>query len=143
MGGFEIDPRISAETILLGHMTLCELRLVDDMRWQWLILVPRVPQVTELHELDSEQLSELAREIAATAGTLQALTGCDKLNYGALGNVVSQLHIHVVARNRGDENWPGPIWGHGVPLRYDKEAGLKFGRRVAVAVLGKADIGGD
>ncbi|MEX0345626.1 MAG: HIT domain-containing protein [Rhizobiaceae bacterium] len=99
-------------------LELCELRLMNDSRWPWLLLIPQRTGVTEIHDLDPLDQSMLAIETGMAANMLQSMTGCDKINSGALGNVVSQLHVHVVARNEHDPNWPGPVWGHGEKIPY-------------------------
>ncbi len=99
-------------------LELCELRLMKDSRWPWLLLIPQRAGVTEVHELDPLHQSMLAVETGLVGAMLISVTGCDKINTGALGNVVPQLHVHVVARKEGDPNWPGPVWGYGQAKTY-------------------------
>ena len=94
-------------------MTLTRVLLMNDARWPWLILVPRREGVVELTDLDAADRTQLIEEAASAAGFLKAHTGAHKINLGALGNIVRQLHLHVVARAAGDPAWPGPVWGHG------------------------------
>lgn len=112
--GFELDRRLDADSVPLLWLSLCELRLMDDRRWPWLILVPQRAGIFEIHDLTPLDQTMLAFEATLVAETLKATTGCAKINTGALGNVVRQLHVHVVARSPGDPGWPGPVWGHGV-----------------------------
>lgn len=116
---FVLDRRLAWDSEHVLRLELCELRLLNDCRWPWLLLVPQRPGMEELHELEPLDRAMLALEAGLAAATLKAMTGCLKINTGALGNVVRQLHIHVVARKEGDPNWPGPVWGHGKPQPYE------------------------
>ncbi len=102
-------------------LSLCELRLMNDRRWPWLMLVPQRPNIVELHELTPLDQTMLVFETNTVAQTLKQLTDCQKINTGALGNMVPQLHVHVVARNEGDPGWPGPVWGYGAAEPYRAE----------------------
>lgn len=110
---FVLDPRLAADTLPLGTLELCELRLMDDARYPWVVLVPQRPALVEVLDLDEAARTGLWREVHKVAEALKAVSPCDKLNLATLGNVVPQLHIHVVARRRDDPAWPGPVWGHG------------------------------
>jgi diadenosine tetraphosphate (Ap4A) HIT family hydrolase len=103
---FELDPRLERDTVPVLWLGLCELRLMDDSRWPWLILVPQRPGITELHDLTPLDQTMLIFEANTVSQALKRVTSCRKINAGALGNVVSQLHYHVVARNEKDPNWP-------------------------------------
>jgi diadenosine tetraphosphate (Ap4A) HIT family hydrolase len=116
---FRIDQKLAADSTPIGRLLLCDLRLMNDARWPWLILVPRRNRVTEIFELSEEDMAATFRETALAAAALKAVTSCEKINVGALGNVVRQLHIHVVARQSGDANWPRPVWGFGAPVPHD------------------------
>ncbi len=126
---FEIDPRLLANSVALSPMALSDLRLMDDARFPWLLLIPRVPGATELNDLDVGQRAVLIEEIAAVGVMVRSLGQAlgrpiDKLNTAALGNVTAQLHIHVVGRRRDDPLWPDPIWGRGAPVaRVEGETG--------------------
>ncbi|WGD29979.1 HIT domain-containing protein [Ancylobacter sp. WKF20] len=111
--GFGLDPRLEADTFPVGDLSLCTVRLMNDARFPWLILVPRQPDLAELIDLDDAARAQLTTEIDAASRVLKAATGCDKLNVAALGNMVRQLHIHVIARFTSDAAWPGPVWGVG------------------------------
>lgn len=108
---FTLDPRLSADTAEVGDLALCRVLLMDDARFPWLILVPRRPNLTEITDLSEAEAVALWQEIRLATGVMLALSKPDKVNIGALGNVVSQLHVHVVGRFRSDPAWPGPVWG--------------------------------
>lgn len=110
-----LDARLANDTLPLGQTALSHVLLARDGRWPWIILVPRRQDVAELHELSPQDLSTLMQEVATTSRSLQQATGCHKVNVAAIGNIVRQLHVHVVARHKTDAAWPGPIWGVGVP----------------------------
>jgi diadenosine tetraphosphate (Ap4A) HIT family hydrolase len=121
---FALDPRLAADTRAVISLPLCDVRLMDDARYAWLVLVPRRADVAEVTDLDADDQARLWREVASAASALRAAVPCDKLNIGALGNIVRQLHVHVVARRVGDAAWPGPVWGHGEAVAYtDERAG--------------------
>jgi diadenosine tetraphosphate (Ap4A) HIT family hydrolase len=108
---FTLDPRLAADTVEVGDLALCRVLLMDDARFPWLILVPRRPEVSEITALSEADADGLWREVRIAARVMQALSNPDKINVGALGNVVAQLHVHVVGRFRSDPAWPGPVWG--------------------------------
>lgn len=118
---FKLDPRLNNDTLPIGQLELCEIRLINDCRWPWLVLVPMYDGLSEIFDLDPTQQDLLSRETSAVASMLKELTGAAKINTGALGNIVRQLHVHVVARQENDANWPGPVWGFGSPVTYDKK----------------------
>jgi diadenosine tetraphosphate (Ap4A) HIT family hydrolase len=95
---------------------------MNDARYPWLVLVPRRANLVELHDLDAADRAVVIEEIARAGSGLKALTGAAKINTGALGNLVPQLHIHVVARKPGDAAWPGPVWGQGATVPYEPAA---------------------
>lgn len=119
---FTLHPKLAADTVSLGQSQLCELRLMDDSHWPWVLLVPRVPDIREIYQLPGPQQLRLAEESALLGeGMMQAFAG-DKLNVAALGNVVPQLHLHHIVRFEGDPAWPGPVWGTMTPTRYTRQA---------------------
>lgn len=95
---------------------------MDDMRFPWLVLVPRIAGAVEWFDLDEADQHAVLDETSHAARLLRGQSGCDKINIGALGNIVRQLHVHVVARSRGDAAWPGPVWGSGEAKRFDAAA---------------------
>ena len=113
MSDFQPDERLARDSDLLTKIGLCELRLMKDKRWPWLVLVPQRTNVSEIFELTPLDQAMLTFETVLVAEALKKVTGATKINTGALGNIVRQLHVHVVARSEGDANWPGPVWGHG------------------------------
>ncbi|NUO72925.1 MAG: HIT domain-containing protein [Frateuria sp.] len=120
--GFLLDPRLSADTRPVARLDLCEARLMDDARFAWLVLVPQRAGLVEVADLTPSERTLLWHEVDRAGAALQAVATCDKLNLGALGNVVRQLHVHVVARREGDAAWPGPVWGSGAAVPYDPTA---------------------
>ena len=128
--GFALDPRLRADTCHVAMLPLCELRLMDDARYPWLILVPRRAGMVEIADLAETEQRQLWQEANQAAAALRAVAACDKLNLGALGNSVRQLHLHVVARTEGDAAWPGPVWGSGAAVPYD--AGMLAARMDAL-----------
>jgi len=117
---FQVDPRILASSAELDELRLCQARLQLDRRWPWIVLVPKRPGLIELDDLALKDRERLLSEIAAAGRAVRAVgvaLGFDveKLNVGALGNVVSQLHVHVVGRRHDDPAWPCPVWGFGQP----------------------------
>lgn len=113
---FALDPRLEADTRHVATLPLCELRLMDDARFAWLVLVPRRADMVEVADLAEAEQQQLWREASRAGAALRATAPCDKLNLGALGNIVRQLHLHVVARTQGDAAWPGPVWGSGAAV---------------------------
>lgn len=121
---FQLDPRLDADTLPVMELALCSLRLMNDQRWPWLILVPRIAGACEVHDLQETEQTLIALESAAAGRVLAQVTDCEKINTAAIGNIVRQLHVHVIARKPGDANWPGPVWGFGVREPYDKAAAM-------------------
>lgn len=119
---FDLHPQLAADTLLVGELQLSRLLLTNDNRFPWLILVPRAEDARDLIDLSRDDQVTLLDEIDTTSRALKRLTKSDKLNVAALGNMVPQLHIHVVARHTTDAAWPGPIWGVGTPVPYSCEA---------------------
>ena len=111
-----LHPQLAAETFAVGDLTLSRVLLMNDTNYPWLVLVPRQAGAVEIIDLDDAEQAQLMREIALAAGVLKDVTACGKLNIAAIGNVVAQLHVHIVARRRGDAAWPRPVWG-AVPAR--------------------------
>ena len=128
--GFEIDPRLAADSAFIADGPLSQVRLIDDTRFPWLVLVPRVPGAEEWIDLTGDQQRLLLAEINLAGRLLRGLGPVHKLNIGALGNVVRQLHVHVVARQEGDAAWPGPVWGSGPALRHPEAERLALVARL-------------
>ncbi|MEE7560870.1 HIT family protein, partial [Xanthomonas sp. Kuri4-2] len=117
MSGFVLDPRLAADSVFVADGPLSQVRLMDDTRFPWLLLVPRVADASEWIDLDGGQQRLLLAEINQLSQLLRAEPGVAKLNLGALGNIVRQLHLHLVGRHEGDAAWPGPVWGSGPAQR--------------------------
>ena len=130
---FELDARLAGDTVVVGDLPLCRVLLMRDQRFAWLVLVPRQAGLVEVSDLAEADRVALWREVDQAGSALRAVAPCDKLNIGALGNIVRQLHVHVVARVEGDAAWPGPVWGSGKAEPYaDVDA---FAERVRRALL--------
>ena len=111
MSNWQLHPQLADDTTPVIELPLCEVRLMDDANHPWLVLVPRVAGITEIIDLDAAQRLQLSEEIDTSCGALRMLFKPDKLNVAALGNMVPQLHVHVIARYRSDIAWPRPVWG--------------------------------
>jgi diadenosine tetraphosphate (Ap4A) HIT family hydrolase len=131
---FELDERLARDSDLITVLGLCQLRLLKDSRWPWLMLVPQRAGMSEVFELAPLDQALLTFETNSVAAALRTVTGATKINVGALGNIVRQLHVHVVARFEGDPNWPGPIWGFGKPEPYDDNPRQIFINKLAEAL---------
>lgn len=131
---FRLDPQLERDTASLAAWPLSRVLLMRDARYPWLILVPARDGLVELHDLDGPDRALLIEEIARASRALAALTAPDKINVGALGNIVRQLHIHVVARRAGDPAWPGPVWGHGAAVPYGETALAEIRDRLVAAL---------
>ena len=118
MTDFVLDPRLAADSAFIADGPLSQVRLMDDTRFPWLVLVPRVNGVSEWLELDGGQQRLLLAEINQAGQLIRAQPGVEKLNIGALGNIVRQLHVHLIGRHEGDPAWPGPVWGQGAAARH-------------------------
>ena len=118
MTGFAVDPVIISLTHVIGDWPLSRAFLYDDSRYAWGLLVPRRPGVIEICDLVPEDQAQLTVEIVKLSRIVRALPGVEKLNVGNLGNLVPQLHVHVIGRCKDDPAWPGPVWGHSDPVRY-------------------------
>ena len=119
---FELDPRLAADTFLVGETPLNQVLLMNDARYPWLILVPRRGDTTEPFELSEADQAQLWRESMRLGQAMKAHFAADKLNIAALGNQVAQLHVHHVARFHTDDAWPGPVWGVGSAVPYSDAA---------------------
>ena len=119
---FALHPRLAADTALIADLELSRALLMNDRRYPWVVLVPRVPDAREVHRLDPETQTLLWRETTDVASALDTLYGPDKMNIGAIGNLVPQLHVHVVARRADDATWPQPVWGVGEAEPYGEAA---------------------
>jgi diadenosine tetraphosphate (Ap4A) HIT family hydrolase len=120
--GWTLDPQLERDTTAIGDMALCRVLLSRDANYPWLLLVPRRRGTVEIIDLRASEQTQLMTEIADVSLALKTVTSCDKLNVAAIGNVVAQLHVHVVARTRGDAAWPKPVWNAAAPRDYEAAA---------------------
>lgn len=134
MAAFELDDRLSGDSDLVVTLGLCQLRMMNDRRWPWLILVPQRPGIEELFELKPLDQALLTFETNLAAEALKKVTDATKVNIGALGNVVRQLHVHVIARRENDANWPGPVWGFGAREPYGADEKKALIEKIAKAL---------
>jgi len=119
---FALDPRLASDTSLVGDLPLSRALLMNDARYPWLILVPRRAGLIEITDLAPDQRAQLIEETALVAAAISELPEVEKVNLGALGNIVRQLHVHVLGRRAGDMAWPGPVWGKGTAEPYEAAA---------------------
>ena len=129
---FALHPRLQADSIPIGELTLSAALLVNDARFPWLMLVPQRANVSELTDLTDADSSMLMQELRVATRVMLALAQPDKVNVGALGNVVPQLHVHVIGRYRSDPAWPNPVWGFGTPEPYPDHAAAALVDRAAI-----------
>ena len=119
---FDLDGRLEADSIFIADGQLSQFRLMNDSRYPWLVLVPKVVNANEWVDLPQQDQQILLSEINTAAKLLREQFDCEKINIGALGNIVRQLHVHVIARTSNDEAWPGPVWGQGKVKTYSAAA---------------------
>ena len=119
MGTFKLDGRLEADSRPISVLGLCQLRLMNDCRFPWVLLIPQRPDMEEIFQLSPLDQTLLTFEAVETAKALKQVTQCAKINVAALGNQVRQLHVHVIARHADDPAWPGPVWGVGKAEAYD------------------------
>ncbi|AAY36452.1 MULTISPECIES: HIT domain-containing protein [Pseudomonas] len=118
---FVLDSRLQQDTLPIGDFPLCRLLLSNDSHYPWFILVPRRAEITEVFQLSAADQVQLWQETTALSRVLNELFDADKINVAALGNVVSQLHMHVIVRKRDDAAWPAPVWGKQAAIAYTDE----------------------
>jgi diadenosine tetraphosphate (Ap4A) HIT family hydrolase len=125
MSGWSLHPQLEHDTVLVGDLALCRVLAIDDADYPWLVLVPRRAGAIEFADLGADA-ARLMDEILLASRVLKNVTRCDKLNVAAIGNVVPQLHVHIVARWKTDPLWPKPVWGHVSPRPGDAAAFERF-----------------
>ncbi len=116
---WSLHPQLVRDTVPVGDLALTRVLLAKDSNYPWLILVPRRPNLSEIFDLAETERVQLLTEVTDAARVLKRIAECEKLNIAALGNVVAQLHVHVIARRHGDAAWPKPVWGAAPPAAYD------------------------
>lgn len=131
---FALDPRLQNDTRRAASLELCDVLLMNDARFPWLVLVPRKPGMVEICDLTPDDQALLWQEVTRASHALRSIEPFDKLNLGALGNMVRQLHVHVVGRRERDAAWPGPVWGSGAAVPYGDEVLASMLRTVHAAI---------
>jgi diadenosine tetraphosphate (Ap4A) HIT family hydrolase len=126
MSEFELHPQLARDCRLIGDLTLCRALLLDDARYPWVVLVPRLASVREIYELDRVARVQLMEESCRVGHWMMQAFAGEKLNVGALGNLVPQLHLHHVVRRADDPAWPGPVWGHSAAVPYEPLEGERM-----------------
>jgi diadenosine tetraphosphate (Ap4A) HIT family hydrolase len=116
---FTLDPRLAADTLAVCDLPLSSVRLMNDSRFPWIILVPRRAGASELIDLEPADRLRLWDEVANASRAIAGIANPKKLNVAAIGNIVAQLHVHIVARREDDAAWPKPVWGVGIAEPYD------------------------
>lgn len=119
---FSLHPTLKADTFFIGRCGISNLHLMNDSRYPWLILVPALDGLSELHDLSARDYADVTGQIQRLSDQLKSHFKADKINVGALGNMVPQLHIHIIARFKNDPAWPGPVWGHSAAAPYTDAA---------------------
>ena len=123
---WSLHTRLKEDTIDIGDLPLCRVLVIKDAHYPWLLLVPRRPETIEIIDLNEVEQAQLMAEISRVGRALKETTKCEKLNIAALGNVVPQLHVHIIARRSSDAAWPRPVWGVMPPLAHDAEEVQRF-----------------
>jgi diadenosine tetraphosphate (Ap4A) HIT family hydrolase len=131
---FLLDPRLERDTQFICELDLCQVRLLNDSRFPWLVLVPRLVDANEINDLEEHDALTLMSEARRCAAALKTCVPCDKINIAALGNKVRQLHVHVIARVEGDAAWPGAVWDKGDAIPYADDKAAELRRRIAAAL---------
>lgn len=116
---FELHPNLEKDTIEICDLEISKALLMNDARFLWVILVPKIEGAIEWHDLSQDNQTKAFEETMAVSKILKSLSAAKKINIGALGNMVPQLHIHIIARNENDAAWPGPVWGNGKAVPYE------------------------
>ncbi|MCY1350301.1 HIT domain protein [compost metagenome] len=133
---FALDSRLQQDTLPVGDFPLCRLLLMNEARYPWFILVPRREEVSEVFQLDVADQRQLWQETTFLAETLKDSFAADKMNIATLGNVVGQLHMHVIVRRRDDAAWPAPVWGKFAAQPYGGEQVAAIRSRLRLVLAG-------
>lgn len=137
---FALHPRLAADTVTIGRFTLSRVLLMNDARYPWCILVPERPGLCEIHQLTAADQVQLIRESSLLAACLVKTFAAHKMNVAALGNVVTQLHLHHVVRYRDDAAWPAPVWGRGEAVPYAAANIVAVRDRIAAVLAGEGFV---
>ncbi|MCH4812513.1 HIT domain-containing protein [Vreelandella neptunia] len=136
MNNFTLDARLAADTLPVAELPLSRVLLMNDARYPWVILVPRHAAISEVFELSAHDQQQLWREATQLGEAMKTALGGDKINIASLGNVVSQLHVHVVVRRHTDATWPAPVWGNGSAESYDQESQAQLREQLQTLING-------
>ncbi len=136
MNNFTLDARLAADTLPVAELPLSRVLLMNDARYPWVILVPRHAAISEVFELSAHDQQQLWREATQLGEAMKTALGGDKINIASLGNVVSQLHVHVVVRRHTDATWPAPVWGNGSAEPYDQESKAQLREQLQTLIDG-------
>lgn len=131
MSDFILHSKLAADTFEVLSLEVSQLLLMNDARYPWLILVPQVIGMRDLHNLSTKQYQAVTQEIVQVSEVLESLAQAHKMNVGALGNMVPQLHIHIIARQTNDAAWPAPVWGVGEAQPYSQDAAKTLIQQIA------------
>lgn len=133
---FELHERLAADTFLVTDLALCRVLLMNDRRFPWLILVPRRAGLRDFDDVAGAEKADFHAEIDLASAVLREAVNAEKMNVAALGNMVPQLHVHVIARYAGDSAWPGPVWGVGQAEAYEPDEAKGLAARLSAAFRG-------
>ena len=131
MNDFILHSKLAADTFEVLSLEVSQLLLMNDARYPWLILVPQVSGMRDLHNLSTKQYQAVTQEIVQVSEVVESLAQAHKMNVGALGNMVPQLHIHIIARQTNDAAWPAPVWGVGEAQPYSEDAAKTLIQKIA------------
>ena len=131
MNDYILHSKLAADTFEVLSLEVSQLLLMNDARYPWLILVPQVSGMRDLHNLSTKQYQAVTQEIVQVSEVLESLAQAHKMNVGALGNMVPQLHIHIIARQTNDAAWPAPVWGVGEAQPYSQDAAKTLIQQIA------------
>ena len=133
---FDLHPRLASDTLNVCSLPLSRVLLMNDARYPWIILVPERPDLVEMHDLNDDDYALLSGEIREASKRMATFFGAHKMNVAALGNMVPQLHVHVIARQPDDAAWPAPVWGQGDAVPYKQDAAEERLRLIQEALTG-------
>lgn len=131
---FTLDERLQRDTIAVGSLALCDVLLMNDATYPWCILVPRRANISEIFQLQDSEQQQLWKETSFMAAQMKCMFHADKMNVAALGNVVAQLHMHVVARRQQDIAWPAPVWGRQPAVSYAAQPAQDMQQKIRKAL---------
>ena len=134
---FQLHPQLQLDSIEIGRLILSRLLLINDSQYPWFVLVPEISGVTEIYQLSEKDQQQLQRESSLLAKTLAEIYSADKMNIAAIGNIVSQLHIHHIVRYKNDIAWPAPVWGKYDAVPYTEQQQQKIKTQITHALKAK------